>query len=121
MTLCYDAISRNVEGLGYAPFVIFTATSTTILPACAFILMTQDRAGRKALASAALFVSGIFTAAAGVLLSLAEKPSTTLVVALAVMARLSINVAYNSGAQYAVELIPTSVRGQGVSIVHVMG
>lgn len=34
---------------------------------------------------------------------------------------MSINVAYNSGAQYAIELIPTQVRGQGVSAIHVSG
>lgn len=37
------------------------------------------------------------------------------------VARLSINVAYNSGHQYAVELIPTEVRGQGVAAIHVAG
>lgn len=30
-------------------------------------------------------------------------------------------MAYNSGAQYATELIPTCVRGQGVAAVHVAG
>lgn len=30
-------------------------------------------------------------------------------------------MAYNSGAQYAVELVPTVVRGQGVSVIHVVG
>lgn len=37
------------------------------------------------------------------------------------VSRFGINVAYNSGAQYAVELIPTEVRGQGVSTIHVAG
>ncbi|GLV44624.1 uncharacterized protein CBL_02854 [Carabus blaptoides fortunei] len=37
------------------------------------------------------------------------------------ISRFGINVAYNSGAQYAVELIPTEVRGQGVSTIHVAG
>lgn len=32
-----------------------------------------------------------------------------------------MTVAYNSGAQYATELIPTCVRGQGVAAVHVAG
>lgn len=116
MTLCYDAISRNVNGLGYSPFVVFSVTSTTILPACAFILLTQDQLGRKALASSALLVSGIFTASSGLILATMSSPSPSLIITLAIIARLSINVAYNSGAQYAVELIPTVVRGQGVSV-----
>lgn len=48
-------------------------------------------------------------------------PDYTLTIGLAFIARLSINIAYNSGAQYAVELIPTEVRGQGVSAIHVCG
>lgn len=35
--------------------------------------------------------------------------------------RFGVTMAYNSGAQYATELIPTCVRGQGVGAVHVMG
>lgn len=121
MTLCYDAISRNVNGLGYSPFVVFSATSTTIFPACAFILAMQDRIGRKALASSSLLVSGIFTACAGIILATIKAPSPVLIISLAIVARLSINIAYNSGAQYAIELIPTVVRGQGVSVIHVVG
>lgn len=40
---------------------------------------------------------------------------------LSVIGRFCVTVAYNSGAQYATELIPTCVRGQGVAAVHVMG
>ncbi|KAF5288061.1 hypothetical protein FQR65_LT12111 [Abscondita terminalis] len=121
MTLGYDAISRNVNGFSLSPFLIFTISSSTILPACAFILAFQDKAGRKALASGALFISGFFTAAAGIVLSISTAPNTIVTIIFTVLARLSINVAYNSGAQYAVELIPTVVRGQGVSAIHVVG
>jgi hypothetical protein len=40
---------------------------------------------------------------------------------LSVIGRFGVNIAYNSGAQYAAELIPTEVRGQGVAFVHVAG
>ena len=40
---------------------------------------------------------------------------------LAVVGRFGVNVAYSSGAQYAAELIPTEVRGQGVSAIHMVG
>ena len=40
---------------------------------------------------------------------------------IAAIGRMGVNVAYNSGAQYAAELIPTEVRGQGVAAVHVAG
>lgn len=44
-----------------------------------------------------------------------------LVVTLSVIGRFGVTVAYNSSAQYATELIPTCVRGQGVAAVHVVG
>lgn len=47
--------------------------------------------------------------------------ATSLLVTLSVIGRFGVTVAYNSGAQYATELIPTCVRGQGVAAVHVMG
>lgn len=121
MTLSYDAISRNVNGLNYSPFLIFSAGSTTILPACLFILAVQDRIGRKALASSFLLLTGIFTACSGIIQALVAHPSSSLIITLEVIARLGITVAYNSGAQYAVELIPAVVRGQGVSAIHVTG
>lgn len=37
------------------------------------------------------------------------------------LGRFGVTVAYNSGAQYAAELIPTCVRAQGVSAAHVAG
>jgi hypothetical protein len=38
-----------------------------------------------------------------------------------VVGRFGVNIAYSSGAQYAAELIPTEVRGQGVSAIHMVG
>lgn len=138
MTLCYDAISKNVNDLGYSPFTLFSITSTTILPACLIITWLQDKIGRKAMASVSFLISGFFTLISGFIIATLEEASTYVIgvvkkrlyhnfsdhmvtICLAVIARLSINVAYNSGAQYAVELIPTEVRGQGVSAIHVSG
>lgn len=121
MTLCYDAISRNINGLKYSPFIVFTITSSTILPACLFITAIQDKIGRKALASSALLLTGLFTAGSAITQSIMINPQPLAIILLTVIARLGINIAYNSGAQYAVELIPTCVRGQGVSAIHVAG
>lgn len=69
ITLCYDAISRNVEGLGISPFIMFSLSATAIFPACLVILLLQDRIGRKAMASSSLFISGIFTAGTGIIIA----------------------------------------------------
>lgn len=121
LALCYDAISKNVNGVGLSPFVVFTVTSFTILPACIFILAVQDTVGRKALASGSLLISGTFSMCAGIYLIFVQDPEPIVILGLAIIARLGINIAYNSGHQYAVELLPTVVRGQAVAVVHVAG
>jgi len=37
------------------------------------------------------------------------------------MGRFSVNISYNIGLQYAAEVLPTVVRGQGVALIHIMG
>lgn len=145
ITLCYDAISRNVEGLGLSPFIMFSLSATAIFPACVVLLLLQDIIGRKAMAASSLFISGIFTVASGFLIAYERVDGkytgcyfgklfvavysrdelsiieTALLATLAIIGRFGVTVAYNSGAQYATELIPTCVRGQGVAAVHVAG
>lgn len=122
LTLTYDAISRNVEGLGISPFVMFSLSATAILPACIVLLLLQDTIGRKAMASSSLLISGIFTASSGVIIAYQrDLQDPMLLASLAVIGRFGVTVAYNSGAQYATELIPTCIRGQGVAAVHVAG
>lgn len=122
ITLCYDAISRNVEGLGMSPFVVFSISAVSIFPACLMILLLQDRIGRKAMASSSLLLSGFITCTTGLLLKVTDKElDPYLAVGLVTLARFGIVVAYNSSAQYATEIIPTSVRGQGVVAVHIIG
>lgn len=122
ITLCYDAISKNVEGLGISPFVLFTLSSAMILPACLVLLLLQDQIGRKAMASFSLLISGIFTAATGIaIVYQKEYKNPILLASLTMLGRFGVTVAYNSGAQYAAELIPTCVRAQGIAAAHVAG
>lgn len=122
ITLCYDAISRNVEGLGVSPFLVFSISATSILPACLLILLLQDRIGRKAMASSSLVLSGVITGVTGLLLKIMESDlDPYLAITLITVSRFGIVVAYNSSAQYATEIIPTSVRAQAVVGVHVVG
>lgn len=44
-----------------------------------------------------------------------------LTVTMAILARLGVNVAANIGFQYAAEMLPTVVRAQGVSLIHIIG
>lgn len=121
ITLCYDAMSRNVENLGISPFVMFTLSAAAIFPACLVLLALQDRIGRKAMASSSLLISGIFTAISGVIIVYNGVNSPQLLATLTVIGRFGVTVAYNSAAQYATELVPTCVRGRGIATVHVAG
>lgn len=40
---------------------------------------------------------------------------------MSVMSRFCLNMAANVGLQYAAELLPTPVRSQGVSLIHIFG
>ncbi|TMW44694.1 hypothetical protein DOY81_010226 [Sarcophaga bullata] len=40
---------------------------------------------------------------------------------LAIAGRFFVNISYNIGSQYAAEILPTVVRGQGVAFIHIMG
>ncbi|XP_020706515.2 organic cation transporter-like protein isoform X2 [Athalia rosae] len=128
LTLCYDAISRNVNVNGASPFLVFSLGSLTIFPAGIVILLLQDKIGRKALFFLAVLMSAFLTSSCGLMNAfvknttvLSQQTIVRLSVGLTVTARLCVVVAFNSGSQYAAELIPTVIRGRGVALIHVVG
>ncbi|XP_037944869.1 organic cation transporter-like protein [Teleopsis dalmanni] len=122
ITLCYDAVSRNVEGMGISPFVMFSVSAFAVLPSSIMVILLQDRIGRKGMAAGSLLVGGLFTSAAGIAIAYQQNNHNALLLAsLTVAARFGVAISYESGSQYATELIPTCVRGQGVAAVHVAG
>lgn len=122
ITLCYDAVSRNVEGMGLSPFVMFSLSALAVLPSSVLLILLQDKIGRKGMASSSLLVGGFFTTAAGIAIAYQKQNhNATLLACLTIAARFGVAISYESGSQYATELIPTCVRGQGVAAVHVAG
>lgn len=121
ITLCYDAVSRNVEGMGLSPFVMFSLSAIAVLPSSIILVFLQDKIGRKAMASSSLVVGGIFTTAAGLAIAYQKDNNALILASLTIAARFGVAISYESGSQYATELIPTCVRGQGVAAVHVAG
>jgi len=61
ITLCYDAVSRNVEGMGISPFIMFSLSALAVLPSSILLVLLQDRIGRKGMASGSLLVGGLFS------------------------------------------------------------
>ncbi|KNC25677.1 Organic cation transporter protein [Lucilia cuprina] len=122
ITLCYDVVSRNVEGMGISPFIMFSLSALVVLPSSLLLVLLQDRIGRKGMASGSLLVGGFFTVAAGIAIAYQQENHNAILLAcLTIAARFGVAISYESGSQYATELIPTCVRGQGVAAVHVAG
>ncbi|XP_063217227.1 organic cation transporter protein [Bacillus rossius redtenbacheri] len=115
ISLCFDGHVRNVGSLGLDVFLTFTIASATELPADTLLTAVLDRWGRRWLACGSMVLSGVFSLLA------TAVPSGIPSASLAIMGRFSINISYNIGLQYAAELLPTVVRGQGVALIHIMG
>lgn len=122
ITMAFDILSRNMEGMGTSPFLLFSYTSFTYLPAGLTIILFQNYIGRKGMACVSLFVGAVITAVTGFLIANLDPTEHSLLLALMVgLGRYGGVVAYDAEAQYAAEIIPTSVRGRGMSNIHVVG
>ncbi|CAG2059985.1 unnamed protein product, partial [Timema podura] len=151
ISLCYDGHVRNVDNIGLNVFLTFTVGSATEFPAAIIPIFLLDRWGRRWMTFGSMLLGGVFCFIAasvpgreGERRGVASQPTKVSFRAnknrwitenvygvsyrtgmpaatMAMFGRLSINVAYNIGLQYAAELLPTVVRGQGVMFVHLMG
>ncbi|XP_034942463.1 organic cation transporter protein-like [Chelonus insularis] len=115
ISLVFDGHVRNVDNLGLNIFITFTIASATELPADTLLTLLLDRWGRRWLAFSSMTISGIFSLWACVV------SNNIYAATLAIIGRFFINISYNIGLQYAAELIPTVVRAQGMSLIHIMG
>ncbi|KAH8344137.1 hypothetical protein KR084_005025 [Drosophila pseudotakahashii] len=122
ITIAFDILSRNMEGVGISPFKLFSYSSICYLPAGLAIILFQNRIGRKGMACASLLVGAIITAATGYLVATLDPAYYSVLLGFMVsLGRFGAVVAYDAEAQYAAEIIPTSVRGRGVANIHVVG
>ncbi|XP_017112390.1 organic cation transporter protein-like [Drosophila elegans] len=122
ITIAFDTLSRNMEGVGLSPFKLFSYSGFCYLPAGLVIIMFQNKIGRKGMACASLFVGALITATTGYLVAtLYPEKHSVLLGFMVSLGRFGAVVAYDAEAQYAAEIIPTSVRGQGVANIHVVG
>lgn len=122
ITLSYDIVSRNMEGLGSSPFLLFSITSFCYIPSALTIMLLQNRIGRKAMAIGSLLLAAIFTTVTGYIIAFKDMDtSAILLFGMTLLARYGAVMAYEAEAQYGAELIPTSVRAQGLGNIHLIG
>ncbi|KOC60999.1 Organic cation transporter protein [Habropoda laboriosa] len=113
--MSYDGHIRCLDSLGMDVFTTFTIASATEFPSELLIIYTLDVLGRRWTLFASVVLSGLFSLAAACF-------SVGIVFAsFAICGRFFINVASNIAMQYAAELLPTVVRGEGVAFIHVLG
>ncbi|XP_051159899.1 organic cation transporter protein-like isoform X2 [Leptopilina boulardi] len=113
--LVFDGHVWNMKLLHPDVFTSFSLASMTELPAAILLALFLDKWGRRWMGFFSMLICGIFSFVAIVM---PEGPAT---VAMAILARLGVNIAANIGFQYAAEMLPTVVRAQGVSLIHIIG
>ncbi|KAG6802461.1 carcinine transporter [Apis mellifera caucasica] len=115
MVWVFDGHVWNMKLLDPDVFMSFSLASLTELPAAVLLALFLDRWGRRWMGFASMFLCGVFSFVA------LSTPAGSPTVAMAIIARLGVNVAANIGFQYAAEMLPTVVRAQGVSLIHIIG
>ncbi|XP_043271471.1 carcinine transporter-like isoform X2 [Venturia canescens] len=113
--IVFDGHVYSLKLLQSNVFVSFSLACATELPAGLLLTLTLDRWGRRFCGFLTMAATGIFSFGELYLTSGAAQLS------MSVLARFSLNMAANIGLQYAAELLPTPVRAQGVSLIHIFG
>ncbi|KAH8417696.1 hypothetical protein KR222_004468, partial [Zaprionus bogoriensis] len=118
-SLSFNTISRNVEGLGLSPFVVFSLFAVVVPPSGILQGLLQSRLGRKATCFLALLFTGLLSSALGMALLLeGAQLNAALLLAFALPTRLGISMCYTLTSQYSSELLPTCVRSRGMAAAH---
>lgn len=115
ISITFDGHVRNVGGLGLNVFHTFAIAAATELPADVLLTYTLDIVGRRWMAFGSMVFSGVFS-----LLATSFEVGLNSAI-LAIMGRFWVNISYNIGLQYAAEVLPTVVRAQGITFIHIMG
>ena len=113
--ISFDGHVYSLKLIQSSVFVSFSLTCSTELPAGLLLTLVLDRWGRRLCGSLTLAMTCFLSIAELVLQSMTAK------LAMSVMSRFCLNMAANIGLQYAAELLPTPVRSQGVSLIHIFG
>jgi len=117
ITVVYDGHLRSLSILSYNVFVTNSIAGALELPADLMPILTMDSFGRRWTLSGGLILSGTAAIATGLVPM--DWPLTTAL--LAMVGRFCVTVVINGAIQYTVELMPTQLRGQGVSAIHIAG
>ncbi|KAJ0179009.1 hypothetical protein K1T71_005784 [Dendrolimus kikuchii] len=113
--IVFDGLIRSIGNLNFDFFVAFSVVSVTEFPSLILVAFTLDIVGRRWLTFSMLIVSCLFC-----FISVFAYTGLQSLIC-AVVARFAVNASIAALTQWAVELLPTSVRGSGTSILHTCG
>lgn len=111
----FDALIRSVILIDFDFFVAFSLISFTEFPSLIVVALIMDWLGRRWLTIIVMLISSIFS-----VLSVYVATGLQSVLC-AIIARFAVNMSYNAAMQWAPELLPTPVRGAGISLIHIFG
>ncbi|XP_072757437.1 carcinine transporter-like [Anoplolepis gracilipes] len=113
--IAFDGHVYSLKLIPSSVFVSFSLACATELPAGLLLTLILDRWGRRFCGFITLAMTCFFSFAELLLQSIVAK------LTMSVLSRFCLNMAANVGLQYAAELLPTSIRSQGVSLIHIFG
>ncbi|XP_020280140.1 carcinine transporter-like [Pseudomyrmex gracilis] len=113
--IAFDGHVYSLKLIPSSVFVSFSLACATELPAGLLLTLLLDRWGRRFCGFITLAMTSLFSFAELLLQSIAAK------LTMSVLSRFCLNMAANVGLQYAAELLPTPIRTQGVSLIHIFG
>ncbi|CAL1677603.1 unnamed protein product [Lasius platythorax] len=113
--IAFDGHVYSLKLIPSSVFVSFSLACATELPAGLLLTLLLDRWGRRFCGFITLAMTCLFSFAELLLQSIAAK------LTMSVLSRFCLNMSANVGLQYAAELLPTPIRTQGVSLIHIFG
>lgn len=121
ITLCYNTVSRHLDVQILSPFIMLTLSGLTLPPAGLVLAGIQKLIGRKGCSVSAMLLTGLFTSASGIVISVWSQSSSVIIVILMLASRFGISVCSGSTMMFTTELVPTCVRSRGLAFSHLAG
>ncbi|XP_066602060.1 carcinine transporter-like isoform X2 [Prorops nasuta] len=113
--IAFDGHVYSLKLIHGSVFVSFSLACATELPAGLLLALVLDRWGRRFCGFITLSMTCVFSYCEFMLHTTGGK------LWMSVLSRFCLNMAANVGLQYAAELLPTPVRTQGISMIHIVG
>jgi len=115
ISLEFDCTVRNITNLDFSIYVSFCVSAALEFPADLLSIVGLEWLGRRWSSAISMFAVGLTILPCA---WLTDIPMAQAIFAMA--GRFFATYAMNTGFQFSVEVLPTTLRGQGMAVVHLM-